>query len=45
MGQDVDTDFDLAVSLEPAQSSPHDLPDGPVVTWARNLTAQRDSRI
>lgn len=38
--QDAGSRFDLAVSLEPESSFPHDLPEGPVVTWARNLTAQ-----
>ncbi len=37
--------FELAVSLEPEESTPHDLPDGPIVTWARNLTTQRDNGI
>lgn len=42
LDQDVESGFDLAVSLEPEDSAPRDLPDGPVVTWARNLTTQRD---
>lgn len=42
LDQDADSGFDLAVSLEPEGSSPRDLPDGPVVTWARNLTTQRE---
>lgn len=40
LDQDAGSGFDLAVSLEPEDSSPSDLPEGPVVTWARNLTAQ-----
>lgn len=40
LGQDAGSGFDLAVSLEPEDSSPLELPEGPVVTWARNLTAQ-----
>lgn len=42
LDQDAGSGFDLAVSLEPEGSSPRDLPDGPVVTWARNLTTQRE---
>lgn len=42
LDQDAESGFDLAVSLEPEDSAPRDLPDGPVVTWARNLTTQRE---
>lgn len=45
LAKDADSGFELAVSLEPAESTPHDLPDGPVVTWVRNLTTQRDNGI
>ncbi|MGQ0503517.1 MAG: anti-sigma factor [Panacagrimonas sp.] len=41
LSSDTASGFDLAVSLEPENSSPQDMPDGPIVTSARNLTAQR----
>lgn len=40
LSADAASGFDLAVSLEPENSSPQDMPDGPIVTSARNLSAQ-----